>query len=947
MSFTDSDNTQGFKLLGERPVKGAAPPSDVPADDSGFKLLDERPALNDPGAVQSLIALGRKRAMEADADIDYKSGAPWDVRAQIQGAANPNEIYKILDRRYGKGNFGQDRNGQWWVNETVAAPAPVDRSKLPSRLEFGGIAPIMGPREPTSTERRRVAVMPSGAVGGLKSFLSGTVSSPWATAGGILGGAVGSPAGLPGMVGGAAAGATIGAALDRFQKWAFSTFDQKPAEAVAGVASEGLAAGIATMLGPAASKVGRGIQKGIQRFYGTREKGKITEPARMGRELGLGGDPRTRPSAIPPVGSYAPEATSPRAKQELRDYLMGKGGTHAERMNAIYLDSRMIGALQEAGYSPAEIAKIRGDADSVRSAQLSTREAGRELTKVASGELGGHMDLAERERQGARLLLDREIQMVDQLANAPDSLAQNVADAIVLARARFGRAMSESYKALDREFAGQKLVPTEDIQLAAQHLVSTLPPSAVPPQIVRWARGFFTSTADDIETRITTENAHAVRSLAREKGAFQDIAGSGLSGHNWRTLAAAADAALGKTEGDLGTYYATKLRSLDTQYKEGIRKFEQREINQLVQQVKAGILPVPEKVAGIIMKGDYVNLAEQVKSIMPNAVWQRVLQADLRTMLDAATRMDKSGMMTLDGAAFLRVMHDRADLLSRTYPPSWIGGLRQMAASLAAYDGQIDVRALQGMADPLGVIKKLETAVAAAQAADRFATRHPLGALASGDPVKVDAAVRAITRAGAEETTVEAFKILENHPEARDQLRKAFITRVFANAVMETPSMQKVIAGDAIDRTLRGLTPRQQELLFPGGLADDLRLLAKEARFLFPKSADDIAKSLAGRAIQLKMPRPMALLHYGMARMAGWIYDNPRVLKFLTNELKDNPQRGRLIARALIARELARGFSGPPKGKPDQQLMRPENLKGLQPGQQNGRSGQPMESTIP
>jgi hypothetical protein len=149
--------------------------------------------------------------------------------------------------------------------------------------------------------------------------------------------------------------------------------------------------------------------------------------------------------------------------------------------------------------------------------------------------------------------------------------------------------------------------------------------------------------------------------------------------------------------------------------------------------------------------------------------------------------------------------------------------------------------------------------------------------------------------------------------------------------------LQRTVSGSGIDKTLRGLTPHQQELLFPGGLADDLRTLAKEANFLFPKPPTDAGASLAARSIQQNMPFGQggyALYKYIRARFAGWLYDNPKMLRYLTDELKDNPIRGRAIMRTLVAREAARGFASPPKGQPSP--VQPQSLMGLRPGQQNG-----------
>src|SRR5215472_12083774 len=107
----------GWEIVGRRPA--GQPPPDMGGSPD---LVGRRPAPPDPNITNRLTLRGRELAAQADADIDYETGAPINIRAQVQSADNPNEVYKALERRYGRGNFGQDRFGQWWVNEEVGVP---------------------------------------------------------------------------------------------------------------------------------------------------------------------------------------------------------------------------------------------------------------------------------------------------------------------------------------------------------------------------------------------------------------------------------------------------------------------------------------------------------------------------------------------------------------------------------------------------------------------------------------------------------------------------------------------------------------------------------------------------------------------------------------------------------------------------------------------------------
>ena len=158
-----------WEVLRERPsAQPVAPASPIqpatapPAGAGGWEVLSERPSGADPATANALLERGRSILAQEESDIDYKTGAPYIARTRLQGARNPAEVQKEMERLYpGKGNTGQDRFGQWWVKE----------------------------------DGKRVAVLPKGLLGAFKNIVSGATSAPFTTAGGILGAAGGGVAG--------------------------------------------------------------------------------------------------------------------------------------------------------------------------------------------------------------------------------------------------------------------------------------------------------------------------------------------------------------------------------------------------------------------------------------------------------------------------------------------------------------------------------------------------------------------------------------------------------------------------------------------------------------------------------------------------------------------------------------------------------------------------------
>ena len=286
-------------------------------------------------------------------------------------------------------------------------------------------------------------------------------------------------------------------------------------------------------------------------------------------------------------------------------------------------------------------------------------------------------------------------------------------------------------------------------------------------------------------------------------------------------------------------------------------------------------------------------------------------------MLGSASTLNSSGRLVVDGQSFMKLLDDRYQLMQATYPPDQLRELRLYAAQLAAFDGRIDATALRDGSQVTGLLRE---AVAANQAAEVFATKNPLGALVSGSPMKVDAALRQVTRPGNEATTEAAAHTLGEQSTAWKAVQRYALQKLFASSVVSRKSLDKTVAGESIDQALRGFTPTQQELLFPNGMADDLRALAKEARFLFPAPTETMHPHLAAGNIQQKMspftPQGWyAAAKYVSKQMAGWFADHPKLLRYLAEEVKDNPVRARSTMQVLRRYMFTQGLlSGAPKG---------------------------------
>ena len=365
----------------------------LPKKSGGF--LDSVFGGPDKGSGDSLVQHGMESLRQREQDIDYDSGAPISTRVMVQRADNPNEAKKVLEKSYGQGNFGQDRFGQWWVKQGD----------------------------------KRVSVLPKGISGSFKNFGTGMLASATPTMGALAGGAIGEavfPAG--GGIPGAAIGAMAGKGLDDLMKWAQGVFSQTAPEVVSSMSTEGTLAAGFQGAGPLMKQAGQGIRSGLQSFVGTTPTTRT-----LATELSGSG-------AKPPVGSFAPAATSVEYKRQLRNML---GGNPAEAANIQYLDQRMRGVLANEGIQNPEIDQIMNEVKNT-SFKQSTAEAGAAVTEKAKAI---HTDLLNdyvRNRDAAQTIVQNTDKVLRAMASPNNTLGQDIAEAITTQRRDFGKQMAGS-----------------------------------------------------------------------------------------------------------------------------------------------------------------------------------------------------------------------------------------------------------------------------------------------------------------------------------------------------------------------------------------------------------------------------------------------------------------------------------------------------------------------
>lgn len=896
-----------------------------------------------PGVLPDMLADNAEPSQGddwSDFKIDESTGAPFHVRLDMARAQNPNEAKLVLDKYYGPGNYGQDRSGNWWAIQNgkpvaifpsgvMAQPSPVDKL-----LQIGPL----GALGPTVSRLAR---------GNAAQNLAANVgASATPIAGSALGASIGTGI-APGF--GTAVGAGIGAAggwgIDQLVKWYRGLFDQKPNEFARHAINEATLNTALTGAVPVGQAIGRSAAQSFRNWVGV-----SPTSARMSEQLSDAG-------ARPPIKSVAPEFKSWGDKQELRNIVAGDPW---EAANTDYIRGRLAQGLRSSGVLEGEIEEIVSTASHPTIAPT-RRPAGELLVQGSQRHIGN----LQSEIVAARQLADNELRSHERTLRTwsagegrnMETLSTDVAETLMQHRQNFGNAMGRQYRQIDAMNGNERIFNLEPAWQRAREIIDRADPGSVPPYL----RQMMTRYDDVLEARAAVPRIQ--RAIADARAAGEDTSRLEMElarartrangnmttfseGHeirtNLREMAGEYDPVrtpwigkIGRVEDAIDGVFsamergqgvpaqaAQRLRAADEQYRRGIQVFKDAQVAKLIRDIRNGIGVDPEAVASTIAQMGHSGSGLRILNMLPQPLRENVARADMRNILEEASRVGVNGVRQIDGVAFLEALQNRkrAGLMEALHGREAVDALYSLGRQLAVLDGRVVVDALP----PGDVARAIRTVINRTNELDQFIARNPVGALASGTPEQVDRAVRMLSLPGNEARTIEAARFFgENSPEWRSVQRSA-LQGLIRSALIETPSARMTVSGPAIERILKNYTARQQELLFPNGLADDLREIAKQAKFLFPNSGADTAQSLAAKSITLHTginvfnPRTAyADMRYLYTSMMGWLTDRPQVIRFLASVSRKNPSEGRALLGA-IGRSVvnAETMTGPGKGSP-------------------------------
>ena len=874
------------------PSTGTPPPSGAPAAPQAPDIADPLGAMGSaitraPAALREAQESFSARTKAAEEErhlsqgyepgVDYETGTGFADAVQMKRMDNPAEKRGLLEGKYGAQNVFQDKRGEFYVK------TPEGKMVAPEGTGF------------------------------IKNFLAGTYAGGPEMLGGALGGALGAvPGGPLGAVGGAMVGGAAGKAADEVIKLIMGQQRKTPGEEVGALARGGAEMGAAEGAGRALTAVPGALGRAF--------RGNVTGATPETRDLAASVE---RAGGTAPLRSVTPGLSSAIQKQDISTRL---GADWLEDKNRGAVQNRLREIVESTGMAPAERdAAMKEILDPT--SRVSSREAGEPIVGAVRTNLAGMESEITKETANADRVLSSQLSRLNALSrrSPPGGLGEDVAAGISQARTDFSTAMQKTYSRVDQMIGGQPVVPTAQIKREAIRILRDLPKDAQgnpifgDPRILQSLKQL-----NGVAPKISLGDAQRIRSTLGDFGNFTDLT-PGVAKRQFDNLRQATDVAIGQASADPAAAPAVRLlRQADKTYADGIRKFEDTTINRLVQQARPGILPDPGKVADMILKPDRTAAARQIKQMVGERTWRRVAAADWENVIYAATDRQTGEVSARKIAAAIGA-RDKNGLLDLTYEPLIAKDMRLYSKRLDARGGSIPANVLNP--DNFGqTMVRLEAAQAKK---DEFLKANYLSALTKPGPL-ADDAVGFVLRPGEETRLIEAQRYFGDTSPQMAGVRKQALKELLNSAIVTTQTgAGTTIEGEGIEKALARFTPRQQEILFPGGLADDMRRLAREVRFMFPAKTDQLGGALISGMIK-NLPLPARVIPLAYYEGLSWIFSQPGTVRALANGLKPGAGQTatretiRMIFRAAATGELPQDQDVvPPAAGPDAKTAQP------------------------
>ncbi len=752
-----------------------------------------------------------------DPDVDYDTGLSFGDRVSLDMADNPAERRMYLEQRYGKDAVGADAKGRTWVK--------IGDKKIAS--------------ETTSIGAQLAASSPELAAGGAGAAI-GAAGGP---VGSIIGFGLGAMAGK-GMV--EADKATSG----RYKKTPKEEAETLGKTAAFGAAGEGVGRGAIALLG-------RATKGPIPRKL----SGVTPETEAMTAITTYGG-------ASPPIRSAMPSSKIMQFHQNVSNKTVGP---FRQEANQQFVDDQLKRILKRSGVPDDQLEKVFAELTNPK-ANISTAELGKDIQASVRARIAVNETAANDTMKQAQAQLDAQMKHLDTITRRfkPGDLGVDVAGGIQESRKDFSTAANKIYDRVDQIVGNQPIVPTGQLKKQAQKIIGALPKSD--------NRTVFHEIMD-LPERIKVGDAQRLRTRMWEQADSMTLAPGTIKG-DFSRLAKATDVAINNMDAQsglqiMGERAKNLLRSADKWYADGIKKFEDATVNRLVKMAETGMAPDPGVIASTIIKPGYTEKAAQILKLLPPDVRNRVIAADFDNVMREATRTFE-GKDMVQGKILANIIEQRGKLLDIVYGGRIAGEIRDFAFKLQARDGELPLESL----NPSTFRSLMQNYKTLTETGESFLKDNYLSVLGKSKKMPEDV-LKWIVRPGQEERLNIALKTFGEGSPQMASIRQMALRDLLRRAIVNTETgVKRGVSGSGLENALKEMTERQQQILFPNGLDEDLRLVADEAKFLFPADADkDMAGGLKAGILKGGMPWTLPIVAYSAGW--GWLLSRPAVIRFL------------------------------------------------------------------
>jgi len=812
----------------------------------------------------AMVDRGRAQVMGRDPDADYRSGLPFAHEIAYRRAAdNPEAKKAALLRSYPASWIKQDKAGNYLVYRP-------DVGRYVAAGTEGGVSGVM----------EELAANPE--------VVAGSLIAP-EVAGGIAP-ALGRYA--ISRMAASAAGSGLGSLVQSGSTALGGTGPRSFGEAASTAGRQALGGALGEGMGMAGGKVFNTLAKGGLPSAIT---GMTPESRRLAEMLyGAGGSA--------PYASAAPGMRSLAWDTSLMENLVGKENsqTNANRLAIIRL---IAGRLKQSGVPENRLEEATRR---VLTGQVPGETLGQDV-KQAVQRFGAEQaegaatarGVAERMIQQDEAALGKGRSPVDR-----SDLAEAFTKDAIAARSAVSQEMAPRFAANDAKAGGPNIAPTNASKVAAD-VLSALPKGKDGQPIFATAEreGAVLKTLQNLAGVGGTAEGEAphlfslsdmarIHSVLQQWGTSRDLV-PGVSSHIFRKMARAVeeDIDAAGANGSLNPAVLAERKALLGQWKNEMARFDNAIIRRLTRAPGEAGYVKPEQFVDVALR--YPSQAERVLALATPETRKNFSDAMFQDLIEEA-RDPSTGK--LRGANLLRAYRRIEPMAGQMFGKD-APRLKQMVERVGMRDGVIEIPK-----DGIGkdaFVDRLAEATAHEQKLSMMKESDLFGQLLRPD-FSESLVFDHLVRGGDTARLERAMDFLEKRDKpTADALRTYALQHYLSKAFAEDVSGKRAMSGATLYAEMNRLSPRQQELLLPGG-AQGLRDIAGAMELAFPSTGrNDVGAVLAAASIKAHLP--VTALKWGKAVTVGWLINHPSVSRYLLLGLKGNERAREIADRSMAA----------------------------------------------